>query len=141
MARTTRISLLLVGLALAMSAGVAHGEGGRTGGGLLERAREEARGLAEAASRLARGAAAQLVDWGRAAVDWTKKKIGDLQALKRIFVKVRGLPFVRRLTKAGREVMHRLMRRRRLGRPPVTPDLPPFLQALERWRAKRGGGR
>jgi hypothetical protein len=104
---------------------------------LAEKAAAEARRLAGAAGAVV----GKVVDWGKAAIDWTKKKLADLRKTAWLFVKRMGIPYIRRLTREGKEVFHRLLhpeRRRKLLTP--RPDVPDFLKALQQWREQHAAG-
>jgi hypothetical protein len=104
---------------------------------LAEKAAAEAHRLAGAAKAVV----GKVVDWGRAAIDWTKKKVADLGRTAWLFVKRMGVPYIRRITRHGKEVFHRLLhpdRRRKLKTP--SPEVPDFLKALQRWREQHAAG-
>jgi hypothetical protein len=107
--------------------------------GLLERAGNVATNLWTHTRNLF----GRLVDWGEAAIDWTKKKWADSRILKSLYGFLRGNPVIQWISRTGKQVVRRLERSARamVGTPKPTAVLPPFLQRLADWRKKRAGGR
>ena len=134
----------LLTLLLGLSVAILPARGFAEEKSAAERLRALAEGAAAEARRLAGAAGAvvsKVVDWGKAAIDWTKKRFADLRKTAWLFVKRMGIPFIRRLTRDGREVFHRLLhpdRRRKLLTP--SPDVPDFLKELQRWREQHAAG-
>jgi hypothetical protein len=80
----------------------------------------------------------------RRPIDVSRKRVAERHVLRGLYTRVEGRPYVRRVRRNGTVALRRIWRRRRLGRPKVTQDLPGFLQRLEAWRASRrrtGGAR
>jgi hypothetical protein len=107
------------------------------------RADEKKESLLDRARRLAEGLKGKVVDWGKAAIDWTKKKIADSRVLRSLYGWVRGNPVIQWIGRKGEQIVRRLeaSASSMVGRAAVTPDVPPFLQRLEQWRKQAAGGR
>jgi hypothetical protein len=128
---------LAIALAATLIAGTAGADDRKPGA--LDRVRSA---WSELANR-ARGLAGKVVDWGKAAIDWTRKKVADSRLLNALYTKLRGNPVIRWVNRFGQEVVRRLesSARAMVGKPAVTPDVPGFLQRLTEWRRRRAGGR
>lgn len=104
---------------------------------------ERARSTVAGAWNNTRAFFGRLVDFGEAAIDWTKKKWTNSAVVKSLYGFLRGNPVIQWISRRGQQVVRRLegSAARMVGTPRPTAAVPAFLKRLADWRARRNAGR